>query len=196
SGRSPCLWAWGPPPPSVFSPPPENLHTPTSVDAYDAIGAAAEAALAATPADTAPVDRWTAVCTAVRAWALAHPHEYALIYGSPVPGYTAPGDTIGPAARVGLAMITVVRDAAALAPLTPPPLDPALTDEAERLAAGLAPDLPPAAVAAMVAAWAEMFGLLSFELFGQFHRVVEDRDAFFAQAVARLAYGVGLPPRT
>ena len=32
-----------------------------------------------------------------RRWAIRHPHEYALVYGSPVPGYAAPPDTIGPA---------------------------------------------------------------------------------------------------
>ena len=26
-------------------------------------------------------ERWLAFCRAVRQWALAHPHEYALIYG-------------------------------------------------------------------------------------------------------------------
>ena len=35
-------------------------------------------------------------------WAVANPHEYALVYGSPVPGYAAPADTIGPASRVTL----------------------------------------------------------------------------------------------
>jgi hypothetical protein len=37
---------------------------------------------------------FNAACRAARAWALAHPHEYALIYGSPVPGYAAPQDTV------------------------------------------------------------------------------------------------------
>ena len=43
---------------------------------------------------------FNAVCRAARAWALAHPHEYALIYGSPVPGYAAPRDTVAPASRL------------------------------------------------------------------------------------------------
>lgn len=67
----------------------DDLLTALIVDAYDAIGAAAEQAAAEAGTDR-PLDRWTAVCRAVRTWAVAHPHEYALIYGSPVPGYTAP----------------------------------------------------------------------------------------------------------
>ncbi|MFJ6350713.1 TetR/AcrR family transcriptional regulator [Streptomyces sp. NPDC092046] len=174
----------------------DDLLTALIVDAYDAVGAAAEQADAATAA-TAPADhlaRWTAVCRAVRAWAVAHPHEYALIYGSPVPGYSAPQDTVGPAARVGLVLVSLARAAYQGPGIALPPLAPALRPEAERLAAELTSDLPPALATALVAAWAQLFGLISFELFGQFHRVVEDREAFFAAAAERLGREVGLLP--
>jgi hypothetical protein len=67
-----------------------------------------------------------------------------------------------------------------------------LEPEARRLTAALAPDLPPEVVTAMVAAWAQMVGLVGFELFGQFNNVVEDRATFFRHAAAQLAHGVGL----
>ena len=76
----------------------DDLLTVLIVDAYDAVGAAAEQALAARRRGGV-VSRWVGVSAAIRTWALAHPHEYALIYGSPVPGYAAPQDTIDPAAR-------------------------------------------------------------------------------------------------
>ncbi|WP_240134695.1 TetR/AcrR family transcriptional regulator [Streptomyces sp. MUM 178J] len=173
----------------------DDLLTALIVDAYDAVGVAAETALADGrdgPGGLGPRDRWNAVCSAVRAWALAHPHEYALIYGSPVPGYTAPGDTIGPASRVGLTLIAIARDASRADALAPPPLSGELRPEAARIAADIAPDLPPAVAVALVAAWAQLFGLISFEVFGQFNRMVEERDAFFAQAASRLAEDVGL----
>ncbi|WP_031481761.1 TetR/AcrR family transcriptional regulator [Streptomyces bicolor] len=170
----------------------DDLLTALIIDAYNSIGESAEAAHDKA-AGAGPVQRWTAVAEAVRDWALRHPHEYALIYGSPVPGYTAPDTTVPPASRVGLLFIGIVRDAHRDSGLTePPPLPAELCPEAERMAADLAPDLPPAAVAALVAAWAELFGLVGFELFGQFNRVVEDRERFFRHAVARLAQGVGL----
>ncbi|MEU1228765.1 TetR/AcrR family transcriptional regulator [Streptomyces sp. NPDC005828] len=171
----------------------DDLLTALIVDAYDAVGAAAERAAAEAEAER-PLDRWTAVCRAVRAWALAHPHEYALIYGSPVPGYTAPQDTIAPAARVGLVLIDIVRGAHTGEGVALPPLPDALGPEAERISADLVPDLPPALAVALVAAWAQLFGLVSFELFGQFQRVVEDRDPFFAAAARRLGQDVGLLP--
>ncbi|MGW1977754.1 TetR/AcrR family transcriptional regulator [Streptomyces sp. NPDC001889] len=169
----------------------DELLTALIVDAYDAVGAAAESAIAP-PAAPAPTARWLALCRAVRAWALAHPHEYALIYGSPVPGYTAPRDTVAPAARVGAALISIARDAHRSGGLALPSLAEEIRPEAHRLTATLAPDLPPAAVVALVAAWSQLFGLISFEVFGQFNRLVEDRDAFFDEAVARLAHETGL----
>ncbi len=145
--------------------------------------------------------QWCAICTAVRDWGLAHPHEYALIYGSPVPGYHAPHITTESAARVGLALIGVVRDAHAAGLLKEPaePLPDAVVADALALGAELDVELPPAVLARLIGAWAQLFGLLSFELFGQFNRVVEARSAFFEQAVRQLAGSVGLVapgPRT
>ncbi|MER6063043.1 TetR/AcrR family transcriptional regulator [Streptomyces sp. NPDC001792] len=169
----------------------DDLLTALIIDAYDSLGAAAEQARDAA-AGAAAVARWTAVCEAVRGWALAHPHEYALIYGSPVPGYAAPQTTVPAAARVGLVFIGIVRDTHEGTGLADLPLPAGLRPEAERMAADLAPDLPPEAITALVAAWAQLFGLVSFELFGQFNKVVEDREAFFRHAVTGLAHGVGL----
>ncbi|MFJ7945834.1 TetR/AcrR family transcriptional regulator [Streptomyces sp. NPDC096354] len=174
----------------------DELLTALIVDAYDAVGEAAESADRAScagPSHSARhLARWTAVACAVRDWALAHPHEYGLIYGSPVPGYTAPQATIGPASRVGLVLIAIVGDAHRTEGLALPPLAAELRCEAERMAADFAPDLPPAAVTPLVAAWSQLFGLISFEIFGQFNRLVEAREAFFRQAVGELARHVGL----
>ncbi|MFF7676889.1 TetR/AcrR family transcriptional regulator [Actinacidiphila glaucinigra] len=173
----------------------DDLLTALIVDAYDAVGAAAEEALARA-GGTDPVERWSEVCRAVRRWALAHPHEYALIYGSPVPGYSAPLDTIGPASRVGLALLAVAEEAHTTGALAVPRADATLSEavhaDAWRLSKDLDGDLPPPVIPAFVAAWAQLFGLVSFEVFGQFNNVVEARDDFFDHAVAGLAHQTGL----
>ncbi|MFE7174078.1 TetR/AcrR family transcriptional regulator [Streptomyces sp. NPDC057616] len=169
----------------------DDLLTALIIDAYDSVGEAAETALTAA-GEADPVQRWTTVCEAVREWALAHPHEYALIYGSPVPGYVAPDTTVPAAARVGLVLIGIVRDARQGPRLTLPPLPADLEAEADRMAGDFASDLQPAVAPALVAAWAQLFGLIGFEVFGQFHRVVEEREAFFRNAAGRLAHSVGL----
>ncbi|MFF4353074.1 TetR/AcrR family transcriptional regulator [Streptomyces sp. NPDC001530] len=171
----------------------DDLLTALIIDAYDSLGETAESAHAAVVgAGAGPRERWIAVCVAARRWALEHPHEYALIYGSPVPGYTAPEATIPAASRVGLLLIGIVRDAYQGKGVARPPLPADLKAEARRMAADIAPDLPPEVVTAGVAAWAQLYGLIGFELFGQFNRVVEDRERFFRHAVDQLAQGVGL----
>ncbi|MER7398804.1 TetR/AcrR family transcriptional regulator [Streptomyces sp. NPDC000151] len=184
----------------------DDLLTALILDAYNAVGQAAEAALAAADARrarsrrggaaaVAPAARWTAVCHAVREWALAHPHEYALIYGSPVPGYRAPQATAEPAGRVARALIEVVRDAYAAGALREPddPLPDAVVGDMLALVAEQGVELPAGVAARLVGAWAQLFGLVGFELFGQFNRVIEAREEFFEQAVLQLARSVGLP---
>ena len=87
----------------------DDLLTRLIIDGYDDLGVAAEAEDDPT---AAPAERWLAVCRAVRAWALTHPHEYALLYGSPVPGYSAPVDTVPAASRVGIVLGRILGDAA------------------------------------------------------------------------------------
>ncbi|WP_328557097.1 TetR/AcrR family transcriptional regulator [Streptomyces sp. NBC_00358] len=169
----------------------DDLLTALIIDAYDSLGEAAESAHAEVAA-AGPRERWITVCAAARNWALEHPHEYALIYGSPVPGYVAPQETVPAASRVGLLLIGVVRDAYRGKGVARTPLPAELRTEAQRMSADLAPDLPPEVIVALVASWAQLYGLIGFELFGQFNRVVEDREPFFRHAVGRLAHDVGL----
>lgn len=98
----------------------DKLLTALILDAYRALGDAAEDADAAVT-DTDLRGRWLAVCHAVRQWALRHPAEYTLLYGSPVPRYAAPADTTALAQRVALTLTGILTDAARAGRLTPPP---------------------------------------------------------------------------
>jgi AcrR family transcriptional regulator len=173
----------------------DELLTALIIDAYDAVGAAAEKAEETAPPGD-PAAAWIAVCRAVRRWALDNPHEYALIHGSPVPGYSAPEDTTGPASRVGLALIAVLRDAYAEGWLREPadPTPQPVAEDIGRLLERLDAGLPAPVGARLVAAWAQLHGLVGFEVFGQFENVVAARDAFFDLAAAGLARSVGLEP--
>lgn len=174
----------------------DELLTALIIDAYDGVGAAAESALAAAPAGDATL-RWTAVCRALRQWALEHPHEYALIYGSPVPGYAAPEETTGHASRVGLALIAVVQEAQAAGTLREPgeAWPAAVLRDAEQLRQTLGIGLSAQVTAGILAAWPQLYGLITFELFGQFNNLLEAREEFYIRAVERLAGTVGLVPQ-
>ena len=179
----------------------DDLLTALIIDAYNALGDAAERAIAG-PA--AARERWIAAWHAVRGWARSNPHEYALIYGSPVPGYRAPEATIGPAARVPLAFVGIIRGALAAGEFTAVdealPVTGVLAEQADELSAALArsaaaaesPGLPLDALVRAVIAWAQLFGMISFELFGQFVGSFEPADALFAHAAAQSAAFVGL----
>jgi AcrR family transcriptional regulator len=173
----------------------EDLLTTLIIDAYNAIGGAVEKAEAACPRDDYP-GRWLAGCQAVRDWALAHPHEYALVYGSPVPGYRAPEETIGPASRAAAVFGAIVSDAhragAMTEPAACPPLPQSFRPDAARLLDTVLAGVPDDVAARTLATWAGLFGLVSFELFGQFENVVTDREAFFAYAVSCLGRLAGL----
>ena len=135
---------------------------------------------------------------------MANPHEYALIYGSPVPGYRAPEATVGPASRVPVAFMSVRRDAVAGGDMPAgdcdgdgPGLGGALAEQTAAITEALTavPGLaavPPEVVVRAVIAWTQLFGMISFELFGQFVGSFEPADAIFGYAVDQMAAFVGL----
>jgi AcrR family transcriptional regulator len=167
----------------------DQLLTALIIDAYDAIGEAAESA--DKPGDD-PRERWRAIWQATRAWAREHPHEYALIYGSPIPGYQAPQDTVASAARVALALVEVIKSGALRPIPDSPELPEQLREQANVLTAALGTDLAPTTVTRMLMAWTQLFGSISFELFGQYVGSVDPADAFFAHTTRQMADFVGL----
>jgi AcrR family transcriptional regulator len=174
----------------------DDLLTALIIDAYDSVGAAAEQAVERVTAGD-HVGRLAAAARAVRAWALSHRNEYALIYGSPVPGYSAPEATVGPASRVPLVLTGIVRDAWQAGAITEPPPDGRLTAETlggqlAGLATIVAPGVPGGVMAQTVIAWTQLFGLISFELFGQFAGILEPADEIFEYAVGQLCGLLGM----
>jgi AcrR family transcriptional regulator len=101
----------------------DDLLTALIIDGQNALGSAAGDADAACRRDDEAAS-WLVACRAVRDWALAHPHEYSLVYGSPVPGYQAPEQTAGPATRVAAVLGKIISDAQVSGVLDPPALCP------------------------------------------------------------------------
>jgi AcrR family transcriptional regulator len=169
----------------------DELLTALIIDAYDSVGAAAERATAAV---SAPVERWLALARAVRDWALADPHQWALIYGSPVPGYQAPQDTIGPATRVILLIAGLVRDAYEAGLIADrEPITGRYAEELAAVADQFTPGAPPRLVAGAMSAFIHLCGAVSAELFGQLNNSVdEDRRGFFEFQMRGAAALIGL----
>ncbi|MFJ4098863.1 TetR/AcrR family transcriptional regulator [Amycolatopsis japonica] len=167
----------------------EELLTALIVDAYNAVGEAAEAA---DDPKKAPLERWVSIWHAVRGWAKAHPHEYALIYGSPIPGYQAPQDTVAPAGRVAFALVAVLRDANLRVETEVGEMPVELLHQLDALTEILKVNLGPETASRLIMAWTQLFGMINFELFGQYVGSVDPSDAFFAHGVRQMAEFTGI----
>lgn len=198
----------------------DDLLTALLITDYDELGAAVEAAGAAS--GPAPGARWVAMCRAIRDWSIAHPGDFALLFGSPVPGYAAPRETVVPASRTTLALVRVVADADAdavgsgtsgasgasdssvtstpgvagrpgspTAPTAAPGVaGPAVADGVATLRS-FGITLPDEVLVRTLMAWTTVFGTISFELFGHFVGSVSDPAAYFDQVIVRLADDLG-----
>lgn len=130
----------------------EALLTAMIVESYENLGAALAGVSGRTEAD-----RWRALGRRLRDWALAHPHELQLVYGTPIPGYVAPPETIPAAAGVAQPFLQVgaLRAVPAFAA-------PALTDQMTTVLE-LVPDADRSGVAAVLAELAALIGMLTLE---------------------------------
>ncbi|MFC4125897.1 TetR/AcrR family transcriptional regulator [Nocardia rhizosphaerae] len=180
----------------------DDLLTTLIREGYESLGAAATSAAAKLPGDDYR-GRWLAACGAIRDWALAHPAEYGLLYGSPVPGYKAPADTVGPASIVVLLLSDIAAEAVAAGHLEPPPaatpLPTAVSADLRALierrsqTEQVTGDLPAEVLDRVFAGWTQLFGLVNFEIFGRLDGAIESRAEYFAHHMALMADLVGLP---
>jgi AcrR family transcriptional regulator len=146
----------------------DELLTLLLVDAYSELADAVDRARAS---EASWRDRMRAMAHAAREWAVEHPASWALLYGSPVPGYRAPAErTVGPGTRVVGALFDAVADGMAAG-------DISKTEVA--VAQSLASDFDgvreefdfsgdDSAVAKCFLLWAGLIGAISMEVFGQY----------------------------
>lgn len=150
----------------------DDLLTLLVVDAYTEVADAVDAAIAGSGPRP-----WSArvlsAANALRDWAVREPARYALIYGSPVPGYAAPPErTVEPGTRVIRAVLGLVSEGVAAGAISggpsPVPLDARLRADLDAVARELGLDLDPDVLARAVMLWSAMIGAVSLEVFGQY----------------------------
>ncbi len=151
----------------------DELITRLIVAAYTSLGESVGAAHAAAPGQDLAARYW-AIAHGMRAWAVAHPHEWALIFGSPVPHYDAPGEqTTGPGTIVPMLLVGIGADLYAAGRRSPKPfagagtLSRAATDHLRGAEPGRIDPavLPPVAFANGITAWTLLVGAVSSEVF-------------------------------
>ncbi|MFH9209831.1 TetR/AcrR family transcriptional regulator [Streptomyces globisporus] len=134
----------------------DELITELIRDAYRSLADAVHAA-AVTGADPA------ALAHVLRDWALADPHRYFLIYGTPVPGYHAPDEITGISQEIMADLLTAWTAFEPDAPASP--FAAHLADHRDW--AGDHP-APPGVLRRVLAFWTRLHGVLSLELAGHF----------------------------
>ena len=131
------------------------------------------AAAVAADADRPWSVRALAAAHAFREWAVAEPSRYALLYGSPVPGYAAPPEvTVEPGTRVIGILLALVAEGVSVGevPDGPAPHDPPepLAGDLRAVAAEVGLHAHPAVMSRALLLWSTVVGGTSLEVFGQY----------------------------
>ncbi|MEQ1701976.1 MAG: TetR/AcrR family transcriptional regulator [Ilumatobacteraceae bacterium] len=161
----------------------DELLTRLIIDSYDRVGEQVEAADARVKKRGDFLGRWRAMSHALRDWAFAYPAEYALLFGTPVPGYAAPQDTIGPASRYTVVLIRLVVEMEQAGHTSTERVPPALRRDYARFRERYAVPASDAMLMQGMGAWAATMGAISLELFGHLHNVIDSPGALFEAVV-------------
>lgn len=163
----------------------EDLLTAMILESYRRLAAALARADSKRYLGEPDADRWVRLAEALRVWGLGSPHEFQLIYGTPIPGYVAPPETVPAAGAVAAPFLACVgrREVAGFLP----------TGEWEGMAA-LAVDTgtTTSGAAAVVAAISELVGFVGHELAGHFVGLAESATGLFDAVVLRQCRELGL----
>lgn len=174
------------------------------VDAYTALGDVIDAARTASdPEDL--VAQWWSMGQAVRQWTLAHPHDFALIFGTPIAGFHADDTVTGPAAGRALLSPLLVYAAAVDTGVADPKRcqipdsvepgdlgayllalqDTSVTEQVDR-------QQLLRIVAVGLNAWASILGFLVSEQFGNLPRLISNVDALYDAHLRTVLSGMGI----
>ncbi len=176
----------------------DDLLTLLVVDGYDELGDEVDEAEGAVARDDFR-GRFLAVGRAVRSWARREPATYALLFGSPVPGYQAPAErTTGPGTRVISALVRLWEEAHVAGVVREadpaPKVSRALKADVKRIRDEFGLTIPDDLALRGVLSWAALFGCVSFEVFGQYGAdTFGATDELFEHQLRVLADTTGLP---
>lgn len=178
----------------------DDLITALVLDAFNGLADAMEAASHSLPADHYG-DRLMAVMQAYRDWALAHPTDFQLIYGNPIPGYHAPGEITVPAAARSLVVVVEIMAAAVAAGQFKSPenitdLPATVVNHMRHISQRDGYPVPPDVLYVAARGWSRGHGVIMLEMFEHFSPVTGDVDAFYRHELRELIESSGLKVST
>lgn len=173
----------------------DALITALLVDAFQGLVATLQDADA--PGEHRCATRFHALCHAYRSWAIAHPTDYDLVFGQPIPGYHAPEHITSPLLNQAFAVgLQILADAARSGQLQIPAHYQHLPSEiAAALAAlPLSVDASPILRSLMLSAWSRLHGLVTLELHGNAREAIGHPEVWFVHSITCLSAELGLSP--
>jgi AcrR family transcriptional regulator len=178
----------------------EDLLSALIVTIFDEVSDTLEAAMKApdgSVSDGDVVRRTFAVIRALRRWAVDHPAEFGLVFGTPVPGYDTPdeGPVIEACRRFGGVFQVLFQEFYTLCPFAADDaeLSPALEQQLRQYADFFSATIPLPALAVLLSCWARVYGLISLEVFGHMQFALTDVEPLFEAELAHMAMMIGVP---
>jgi AcrR family transcriptional regulator len=179
----------------------EGLVNAVCADLYIECREYMEAARDAVPTDDLGGQLY-AVCRAFRRWSVAHPTEFALMFGSPVPGLTSTPDAndCGKHEAGSQFADTFAQLFAAIwarAPFSVPADDeipPALAEQLRAYLDVVGAPLPLGAMQLFLSCWIRLYGMVAMEVSGHIHFAFSDAEPMFEAELAQSARQLGIGP--
>ena len=174
----------------------DDLVTALIVDAFNDLANAIQAAELAVEAKTG-AQKIAASCLAYREWAVAHPVDFQLIYGNPIPGYVAPAEiTVPPARRPfdGLIrhFVEAYRSGELIVPAQYTLVPPSISAHLAVCLPDAGHDLPESLLCLLMSTWARIHGMVMLEIFEHMGPVVGDCAAFYRYELGAFLQQLGL----
>jgi AcrR family transcriptional regulator len=138
-----------------------------------------------------------AACHQFRRWSFSHQGEFALIFGSPLPGVDdGRGDFADECGRrfagVFFALFYELWQRSPFPVRAPEEIDPGLRAQLERFRSAVGADLPLGAMLTFLRCWTKLYGAVSMEVFGHISFALDDAAPMFELTLSELAEDVGL----
>jgi AcrR family transcriptional regulator len=174
----------------------DALITALILDAFNALADALEEARDGAAGESVE-KRLMAVLKMYRTWALAHPVDFQLIYGNPIPGYEAPREVTLPAVVRGFRLIVgLITEAVKGGEWMPLPQFESVPAELgahlEAMVERDGYDVSLLALYLAVVGWSRIHGIIMLELFDHIQPVVGDSDAFYRVQVEDMLREMGI----